>query len=49
MFFFDYLSVNLNTCQTGRIVGYTNVSHFMYADVIVLLCGSAIDLSYLMH
>ena len=46
--YMDDLSVNLNRCPTGCIVGNTIINHIMYADDIVLLCPSAIGLCYLL-
>ena len=46
--YMEDLSVNLNRCPTGCIVGNTIVNHIMYVDDIVLLCPSAIGLCYLL-
>ena len=47
--FMDDLSVHLNACKTGCIIGDRIVNHLMFADDLVVLCPSSAGLQQLLR
>ena len=45
----DDLTIALNKCNTGCVIGSTNINHLMYADDLVILSPSVSGLSELMQ
>lgn len=47
--YMDDLSVELNKCKYGCLIGNHTVNHLMYADDLVIFCPSPVGLSSLLH
>ena len=45
----DDLTIPLNTCNTGYVIGSTTINHIMYADDLVIMSPSVSRLSELMQ
>ena len=45
----DDLTIALNKCNTGCVIGTTTINHLMYADDLVILFPSVSGLSELMQ
>ena len=45
----DDLTIALNKCNTGCVIGSTTINHLMYADDLVILSPSVSGLSELMQ
>ena len=47
--YMDDLTIALNKCNTGCVIGSTTINHLMYADDLVILSPSVSGLSELMQ